>query len=117
MAFTSTLEMDNGIAKLTAAGEIDASVAPEFRARIEEAAGQRPRALVLLLQDLSYMSSAGLRALVFAKQKMGVNTDLFIVGAQDSINETLELTGFQNSVISLPAYDRDAIEGRATGGV
>jgi anti-anti-sigma factor len=110
MAFTCSIEVKNGVATLTLAGELDAASAGDFRAKIEEAAAQNPRALVLMLERLDYMASAGLRALVFAKQKMGADVDIFVVAAQDSINETLELTGFQNSVISLPAYDAAVIE-------
>ena len=51
------------------------------------------------------MASAGLRTLIFAKQKMGAAVDIYVIGAQESITETLELTGFQNSVISLPTYE------------
>jgi anti-anti-sigma factor len=110
MAFTCTIAVENGIAKLTLTGELDAAAAADFRARIEEAGAQQPRALVLLLEKLDYMASAGLRALVFAKQKTGAAVDIYVVGAQESITETLELTGFQNSVISLPAYDARVIE-------
>ena len=110
MAFTCTIAVENGIAKLTLTGELDAAAAGDFRAKIEEAAAQQPRALVLLLEKLDYMASAGLRALVFAKQKMGAAVDIYVVGAQESIIETLELTGFHNSVIALPAYDAALIE-------
>ena len=116
MAFTCAIAVQNGVAKLTLTGELDAASAADFRAKIEVAAAQRPRALVLLVEQLDYMASAGLRALVFAKQKMGADVDIYVVGAQESINETLELTGFQNSVISLTAYDAAMIEGRVVSG-
>src|SRR5437879_4763011 len=109
MAFTSSLLVDNGIAKITLTGELDAASAGAFRDRIAEAASQDPRALVLMMQNLDYMASAGLRTLIFAKQKMGVAVDIYVIGAQESITETLEMTGFQNSVISLPTFDSATI--------
>jgi anti-anti-sigma factor len=101
---------DNGIARITLAGELDASSAPAFRTAVEEAASTRPRRLALLLDKLEYMSSAGLRILVFAKQKLGAATEIVVVGAQPSILETLEMTGFQDSVVILDAYDAARID-------
>lgn len=84
MAFDVSLEMtDSGIAKITLSGELDASVASMFKNKVEEAASLQAKRLVLLMQDLEYMSSAGLRALVFAKQKMGADVDIYVVGAQN----------------------------------
>jgi anti-anti-sigma factor len=57
------------------------------------------------------MASAGLRVLIFAKQKLGSSTDIYVVGARPSIVETLEMTGFQHSVVMLPQYDAAQIEG------
>jgi anti-anti-sigma factor len=110
MAFSCSLLVENRIAKITLVGELDAASAPGFRDRIAEAASQDPRALVLMMENLDYMASAGLRTLIFAKQKMGAGVDIYVIGAQESITETLEMTGFQNSVISLPTYETAIIE-------
>lgn len=111
MAFTINLEMtDQGIAKITLAGELDASVASTFKTEIEKAASRQAKRLVLLIPELSYMASAGLRALVFARQKMGPKVDLYIVGAQESVLETIQMTGFHYSVTLLDAYDAAEIE-------
>ncbi len=110
MAFTSTLEIVNGIARITLSGELDASVAPQFRAQIEQAAQAQVKRLALLMQELSYMASAGLRVLAFAKQKMGANVDIYMIGVQESVLETLTMTGMRNSVILLDTYDAAQIE-------
>lgn len=111
MAFDVSLEMtDSGIAKITLSGELDASVASMFKNKVEEAASLQAKRLVLLMQDLEYMSSAGLRALVFAKQKMGADVDIYVVGAQESVMETIQMTGFHHSIVALDSYDPDQIE-------
>jgi anti-anti-sigma factor len=110
MAFDAQLEMVNGIAKITLTGELDASVAAAFKQRIEEAAAQQAKRLVLLMGDLAYMSSAGLRVLVFAKQKMGTQVAIYVIGAQPQIVEPIKQTGFHYSVTMLDAYDAAVVE-------
>lgn len=111
MAFNASSEVVNGIARITLSGELDASSAPEFKAAIEKVSAEKPRRLVLMLSALEYMASAGLRVLIFARQKMGQGTDIYVVGAQPPIVETLEMTGFQHSVVMLDEYDAAQIEG------
>jgi anti-anti-sigma factor len=111
MAFSTSTEVNNGIAKITLSGELDASSAPQFKAEIEKAAAEKPRRLVLMMQGLEYMASAGLRVLIFAKQKLGSGTDIYVIAPQPPIVETLEMTGFHHSVVMLDSYDAARIEG------
>ncbi len=97
MAFTSNLDCTGTTAVITLAGDLDASSAPVFRADIERAAAQKPQHLILKLEGLTYLASAGLRALIFAKQQMGTNVDLVLVATPDSVLETIRMTGFDRS--------------------
>ena len=111
MTFKSELEIINNVAKITLSGELDASVAADFRADVEKAAAEKVKAVALLMKDLEYMASAGLRALVFAKQKMGTQVEIYMIGLQETVMETITMTGFQNSVTFLDEYDSAKIEG------
>ena len=105
MAFNATLEITDDIAKITLSGELDANTAKFFQEKVEEAGKQELSKLVLIMQDLEYMASAGLRVLVFSKQKMGSDVDIYVVAPQEMVMDTLEKTGFHHSVIVLDKYD------------
>ncbi len=109
MAFDVNTEHDGEIAVITVGGELDASSAGSFRDAVELAATASPQRVVLVMDRLTFMASAGLRVLVFAKQKMGSGVDLFVVGAHDAVLETIQMTGFHHSVIMLDSYDASAI--------
>ena len=110
MAFNATVEDNNGIVKIALSGELDASTAPDFKTAVEEAAALNPKRLVLIMNDLEYMASAGLRVLIFAKQKMGASVDIYMVGVQEMVLDTIQKTGFDQSVYLLDEYDAAKIE-------
>jgi len=110
MAFNATLETTKDTAKITLSGELDASSAPIFKTEVEKAAANHPKHLVLMMQDLEYMASAGLRVLIFAKQKMGADVDIYVVRAQETILDTLQKTGFDQGVIVVDEYDEAQLE-------
>ena len=106
MAFSVDSRVDGDTAIMTLSGELDAAAAPSFRDEIEQiASSEDVSKLVLMLEGLTYMASAGLRALVFAKQKLGADVELYVVAAQAPVLETIELTGFHHSVVMLDSYD------------
>jgi anti-anti-sigma factor len=112
MAFTAQLEVVNNVAKITLTGRLDASTANQFRELIDKAATQKVKAVVLMLGGLEYMASAGLRVIVFARQRMGASAKLYTVAAQDIVRETIEISGFSQALTMLPSYDAAVIEGK-----
>ncbi len=110
MAFDANLDVNDSIAEITLEGELDAKAAPEFRDVVEEAATRDVKCLVLLMEGLTYMASAGLRVLIFARQKMGQGVNIYLVGTQEEVRETLEMTGFHYSVTMLDEYDQTQME-------
>lgn len=104
MTFQSNLQLKNDVAIITMSGELDAASAPALKTDVEKAAVATPKRLVLDMTDLEFMASAGLRVIVFSKQKMGEAVDLYIAGAPEMVVDTLEKAGFHHSVILVDQY-------------
>jgi anti-anti-sigma factor len=105
MPFDANLRVDDGVATIRLSGELDAMSAPQFSGLIADATKQQISRLVLLAGNLSYMSSAGLRCLVFAHQRLPRGTEIVLVGAQPDVAETIRLTGFDRSITMEEAGD------------
>ena len=105
MAFTATLEMVEDCAKIRLSGELDASVASSFKETIEQAASNNSKKLVLFMEELEFMASAGLRVLVYAKQKMGTDVDIYVIGSRGPVLNTLKMSGFHHSVYIQDSYE------------
>jgi len=97
--FQATIHIDGAVASIRLTGELDAQSASTFQELIADAAQAGVGRLVLLLHDLTYLSSAGLRCLVFAHQKLGPAVDIVLVGARPEVAEVITMTGFDKSVV------------------
>jgi anti-anti-sigma factor len=97
---------EDGVVTIRLAGEVDSRSAHRLNELIIEAASASPSRLVLLTEDLTYLSSAGLRCLVFAHQKMGPGVEIVLVGTRPDVAETIRMTGFDRSVIMQDAVER-----------
>jgi anti-anti-sigma factor len=104
MNFTVTSEIKDNVAMLTLKGSLDSSSASVFQEEIQKVALQSPKEMVLQVSELSFMSSAGLRMIVFGKQKMGPQVQIYLVKPQDLIIDTLQMTGFIHSVHIVNKY-------------
>jgi anti-anti-sigma factor len=105
MTFSATLENRDNNAFIILSGELDASTAAEFKAQVEAAADTQPQDLILDMSALDYMASAGLRVLIFAKQKMGQSVNIYVVAPQELVRGTIEKTGFHHSVHIVDRYE------------
>ncbi|TDB64014.1 anti-sigma factor antagonist [Arundinibacter roseus] len=92
------------VALITLTGELDSLSARLFQKEIEKVALESPKDLVLDMEQLSFMASAGLRVLIFSKQKIGPALSIYIVKPQEPIVDTLDKTGLLHSVTIVDKY-------------
>lgn len=83
------------VSKVKLHGHIDASIAPELMNEMKDLIARKNeiKKLVFLADELEYIASAGIRAVVFAKQKIGANVQVYLIGASDVILDVFKLTG------------------------
>jgi anti-sigma B factor antagonist len=103
MSFRARSHVRDGIATIRVSGELHAKSAGQLDQLISqiigEVAEQPLQRLVLLMDELTYLSSAGLRSLVFAHQRLGRDVAIVLVGTTPEVAETIRLTGFDQSVV------------------
>ena len=76
-------------------GRVDTSTAPEFEAKVRECI-EGVTNLVLDFKEVDYISSAGLRVILFAKKAMVKQGDMKIINVNESVYEIFEVTGFSD---------------------
>jgi anti-anti-sigma factor len=91
------------------AGELDAGAAPEVRVVVEQVLATKPGRLVLFVEELTFIASAGLRILIFAKQKQP-DVKIYLIKPQPTVVDTLKKTGFYESVYILEEELSDAAD-------
>lgn len=104
MAFAVTSEVNEKVAQVTLAGELDANSAPELQQELTKVLEGDIKHLVLNVKDLQFMASAGIRMLIFAKQKKGTNLDVYVIAPQDQVKDLLTRTGLMTSFIVQDEY-------------
>ncbi len=95
----------NGVARITLAGRLDATNAPTLQEELKKLIGQPVSRLVFLAKDLEYISSAGLRVIIFAKQKLGASASVYLVSAQDAILNVIKMSGLDNFLHLQDTYE------------
>lgn len=104
MSFTVTTDILENVAMLTLTGALDSSTASQFQEAIQKIIPESPKELVMNVEKLDFMASAGLRVIIFAKQKLGPAVKLILVNPQDQLLETLKMTGLLFSVTIVDKY-------------
>ena len=73
-------------------GRVDTITAPELLAQFQKADGVK--AIELNIENMSYISSAGLRVLLIMFKALDDKSQFNLVGTTDSVKEIMEVTGF-----------------------
>lgn len=78
---------------LILSGRLDTTTAPELEKQID-ALPQETTTLILDMQGLEYISSAGLRVLLKTQKMMNKKGTLKLVHVPEMVMEVLDITGF-----------------------
>lgn len=87
--------------KLTVAleGRLDTGTSPQLEAELKSSVNGVEE-LVLDLENLAYMSSAGLRVLLAAQKVMNRQGSMKVIHVNETISEIFEITGF-NEILTI----------------
>lgn len=96
---------NDGVARIELAGSLDAVNAPALQEELKKLGALTVNRLVFFARDLEYISSAGLRVIIFAKQKLGVDVQIYLVGAQESVLNVVKMSGLNNFMVIQDSYD------------
>ncbi|HEV2636437.1 MAG TPA: STAS domain-containing protein [Actinocrinis sp.] len=105
MTFASALTVTEDTATIRLAGELDARTAPDFHHSIESAARLAIQRLVIAMNELEYISSAGLRCLIFARQTLGEAVSLAVAGARPAVARTIRMAGLDQGIEMMELHD------------
>ena len=90
---TITKKTEGNALTITLEGRLDTSTAPELEAELG-ASLDGVTDLTLDLDQLLYLSSAGLRVILGAQKRMNKQGTMTVVHVADAIMEVFEITGF-----------------------
>ncbi len=92
---TINLEKKNNELWIEVEGRLDTNTAPALE-KVFTDLDVEMKDVVLDMNQLEYISSAGLRVLLAAQKKMSKIGSLKLVGVCDSVMEIFEMTGFDD---------------------
>ena len=100
------VEQQEKVTVVVPIGDIDALTAKEVAAFLDSQLGEGESQLVADLSQVSYMSSAGLRALLATlKEARHQKGDFRLAAAQDNVQQVLEMSGFTGIFQVFPTVD------------
>lgn len=93
------MQFENGVAKIELIGKLDAVKAPELMDELKKLIGQKIEKIYFIADKLEYISSAGLRVMIFSKQKIGIDADIYLIGATEEVLDVIKMSGLDNFLI------------------
>ena len=95
---TINKERNNDTLTLAIEGRLDTVTAPELEKVVNDETADI-KELVLDMNALEYISSAGLRVLLAAQKKMNKQGSMKLKGVCDAVMEVFEMTGFADILV------------------
>src|SRR5262249_19161029 len=114
LTFDAYINMNDGTAELTLSGELSDAAEPAFRTQLDRLVPMRPKRVVIRMENLSTMSTRAARALDFISSKLGMDEDIWVVGANEHVRKTLQDVGIWEAFKAMDTYDAGVLAGAGT---
>lgn len=102
-------ERANGTVIAKADGRIDSSNSREFHSDLQTVVAESDTTLVLDFEDVSYISSAGMRVILLAAKNLQKSGMRFVLcSMNDSVREVFTISGF-DKIISIHNSQAEAL--------
>ncbi len=99
------IQEKGGIVKITLEGQLDATNANSLLEELKKLTDKNIKEMVFFVKNLEYIASAGVRTLIFSKQKIGKNADIYLIAPQDEVLEVMKMVGLNNFLIIQDEYN------------
>lgn len=93
--------------------ELSTANAPELQEALSQYRGQDIRQVMFDATDLVYISSSGIRVVIFAQRQLGNRPEIVFVNCAPEIYEALELTGIHNFITFIDDERKNGLSGNA----
>jgi anti-anti-sigma regulatory factor len=88
--FDAILDVANDIIQLTLYGDLDDAAEPAFRMQLDKIVAANPRCVVMRMENLQSLSKECARALSFIGGKLILKENIYLVGANATVQKTLQ---------------------------
>ncbi|MFW5961873.1 MAG: STAS domain-containing protein [bacterium] len=91
-----SIEENQGIVEVVLAGSLDATNAGQLLEEMKKLIGNDIKKINFQVADLEYIASAGLRVIIFTKQKIGRDAEVALISPQQEVKDVIKMSGLDN---------------------
>lgn len=103
--FTITTETDGDTIKVFMSGNLDHRALHTFRTELSEVIAHNPKKVAFIMNELQSMTAEGVRSIIFEKQKMNLDTTLYIVSANNDVKKLFDRDELTEEVTLVDNYN------------
>ena len=105
MADAFAMQISGDVVTFTLEGKVDSTNAGALGDQLRTLVGKTITKVVFMASGLEYISSAGLRAIVFAKQKLGAGVTVYLIAPRPDVVDVFKMTGFDTYVVIQESFE------------
>lgn len=98
LKFEYTVEINEEIVEILLKGYLDATNAYSLLEDMKKLVGTPVKKIIFKVSELEYIASAGLRVIIFTKQKIGYDAQVILEQPQESVISVIEMSGLNNFI-------------------